>query len=149
MSFYEKDTGMSKCILPFSFGDGQAVFGGKVGMSLFSVGYSGMIDDVTVYNRALTDDEVRDMVVVESDLENRECEMVESESFLDSTRKMVVSWLERGWWMVGKWLSRSSEEWMNCDWEMAGYGWSTDGVMTKGARRLAALFFIRPAPLRD
>ena len=64
MSFYEKDTGMSKCILPFSFGDGKAVFGGKVGMSLFSVGYSGMIDDVVVYNRALTDDEVRDMAVV-------------------------------------------------------------------------------------
>ena len=64
MSFYEKDTGMSKCILPFSFGDGKAVFGGKVGMSLFSVGYSGMIDDVAVYNRALTDDEVRDMAVV-------------------------------------------------------------------------------------
>ena len=61
MSFYEKDTGMSKCILPFSFGDGKAVFGGKVGMSLFSVGYSGMIDDVAVYNRALTDDEVRCM----------------------------------------------------------------------------------------
>ena len=67
MSFYEKDTGMSKCMLPFSFGDGKAVFGGKVGMSLFSVGYSGMIDDVTVYNRALTDDEVRDMAVVESE----------------------------------------------------------------------------------
>ena len=64
MSFYEKDTGMSKCILPFSFGGGKAVFGGKVGMSLFSVGYSGMIDDVTIYNRALTDDEVRDMAVV-------------------------------------------------------------------------------------
>ena len=68
MSFYAKDAGMSKCILPFSFGGGKAVFGGKVGMSLFSVGYSGMIDDVTVYNRALTDDEVRDMVVVESEL---------------------------------------------------------------------------------
>ena len=64
MSFYSKDAGMSKCILPFSFGSGKAVFGGKVGMSLFSVGYSGMIDDVTVYNRALTDDEVRDMAVV-------------------------------------------------------------------------------------
>ena len=64
MSFYSKDAGMSKCILPFSFGDGKAVFGGKVGMSLFSVGYSGMIDDVAVYNRALTDDEVRDMAVV-------------------------------------------------------------------------------------
>ena len=64
MSFYEKDTGMSKCILPFSFGDGKAVFGGKVGMSLFSVGYSGMIDDVAVYNRALTDDEVHGMAVV-------------------------------------------------------------------------------------
>ena len=36
----------------------------SVGMSLFSVGYSGMIDDVTVYNRALTDDEVRDMAAV-------------------------------------------------------------------------------------
>ena len=67
MSFYEKDTGMSKCILPFSFGDGKAVFGGKVGMSLFSVGYSGMIDDVAVYNRALTDDEVRDMAVAVSE----------------------------------------------------------------------------------
>ena len=67
MSFYEKDTGMSKCILPFSFGDGKAVFGGKVGMSLFSVGYSGMIDDVAVYNRALTDDEVCGMAVVESE----------------------------------------------------------------------------------
>ena len=66
MSFYGKDTGMSKCILPFSFGDGKTVFGGKVGMSLFSVGYSGMVDDVAVYNRALTDDEVRDMAVVES-----------------------------------------------------------------------------------
>ena len=61
MSFYSKDAGMSKCILPFSFGSGKAVFGGKVGMSLFSVGYSGMIDDVTIYNRALTDDEVRCM----------------------------------------------------------------------------------------
>jgi len=61
MSFYAKDAGMSKCILPFSFGSGKAVFGGKVGMSLFSVGYSGMIDDVTVYNCALTDDEVRGM----------------------------------------------------------------------------------------
>ena len=61
MSFYSKDAGMSKCILPFSFGDGKAVFGGKVGMSMFSVGYSGMIDDVTIYNRALTDDEVRCM----------------------------------------------------------------------------------------
>ena len=61
MSFYSKDAGMSKCILPFSFGDGKAVFGGKVGMSMFSVGYSGMIDDVAVYNRALTDDEVRCM----------------------------------------------------------------------------------------
>ena len=67
-----------------------------------------------------------------AELENQGCSIVESESFLDSTRKMVVSWLERGWWMVGKWLSRSSEEWMNCDWEMAGYGWGTDGVMTKG-----------------
>ena len=61
MSFYSKDAGMSKCILPFSFGSGKAVFGGNVGMSLFSVGYSGMIDDVTIYNRALTDDEVRGM----------------------------------------------------------------------------------------
>lgn len=59
MSFYAKDAGMSKCILPFSFGSGQAVFGGKVGMSLFSVGFVGIIDDVTVYNRALADDEVR------------------------------------------------------------------------------------------
>ena len=59
MSFYAKDAGMSKCILPFSFGNGKAVFGGKVGMSLFSVGFVGMIDDVTVYNRALADDEVR------------------------------------------------------------------------------------------
>ena len=59
MSFYAKDAGMSKCILPFSFGSGRAVFGGNVGMSLFSVGFVGMIDDVTVYNRALSDDEVR------------------------------------------------------------------------------------------
>ena len=49
----------------------------------------------------------------------------------DSTRMMVESELERGWWMVGKWLSRSSEEWMNCDWEMAGYGWSADGAMQR------------------
>ena len=67
MSFYAKDAGMSKCILPFSFESGKAVFGGKVGMSMFSVGYSGMIDDVTIYNRALTDDEVRCMAVIESE----------------------------------------------------------------------------------
>ncbi len=54
--------GIVTCLI--SFGDGQVVFGGKVCISLFSVGYSGMIDDVTVYNRALTDDEVRDMAVV-------------------------------------------------------------------------------------
>ena len=30
--------------------------------------------------------------------------MVESESFLDSTRRMVGSWLERGCWMDEKWL---------------------------------------------
>ena len=48
-----------------------------------------------------------------------------------STRRMVESWLEHGCWMVGKWLSRSSEEWMNCDWEMAGYGWSADGAMQR------------------
>ena len=30
--------------------------------------------------------------------------MVESESFLDSTRRMVVLWLERGCWLDGKWL---------------------------------------------
>ena len=50
---------------------------------------------------------------------------------------MVGSWLERGWWMVGKWLSRSSEEWMNCDWEMAGYGWSTDAPISEIAETLS------------
>ena len=51
--------------------------------------------------------------VVELWLENRECGMVESKSFLDSTRRMVESWLERSCWMVGnahigvgKWLKR-------------------------------------------
>ncbi len=42
--------------------------------------------------------------VVELWLENIGCGMVESESLLDSTRKMVVSWLERGCWLDGKWL---------------------------------------------
>ena len=36
------------------------------------------------------------VVVVESDLKNRGCGMVESESFLDSTRRMVESWLRDG-----------------------------------------------------
>ena len=31
---------------------------------------------------------------------------------------------------------------MNCDWEMAGYGWSTDGVMTKERGECAALPFV-------
>lgn len=52
---------MKKCAILAEPGNGKAVFGGKVGMSMFSVGYSGMIDDVTIYNRALTDDEVRCM----------------------------------------------------------------------------------------
>ena len=37
--------------------------------------------------------------------EDRECGMVMSESFLDSTRRMVESWLGYGWsgcWMVGE-----------------------------------------------
>ena len=42
--------------------------------------------------------------VVELWLENIECGMVVSESFLDSTRRVVESWLERGCWMFGKWL---------------------------------------------
>ena len=50
---------MKKCAILAEPEDGKAVFGGKVGMSMFSVGYSGMIDDVTIYNRALTDDEVQ------------------------------------------------------------------------------------------
>ena len=58
MSFYDKDAGASKCILPFSFKDGNAVFGGKVGMSLLSVGFVGMVDDVAVYDCALTDEGV-------------------------------------------------------------------------------------------
>ena len=43
--------------------------------------------------------------VVELWLENRECGMVVSKSFLDSTRRMVESWLGYGWsgcWMVGE-----------------------------------------------
>ena len=36
-------------------------------------------------------------VVVEVDLENRGCGMVESKSFLDSTRRMVGAWLVEGW----------------------------------------------------
>ena len=87
--------------------------------------------------------------VVELWLENRECGMVESESFLDSTRRMLESWLKRGWWMVGKWLSRSSEEWMNCDWEMAGYGWSADGAMQRERGTFAALlclYVAQPQP---
>ena len=59
MSFYSKDAGMSKCILPFSFRNGEAAFGGKIGASLFSVGFCGMVDDVAVYNRALADDEIK------------------------------------------------------------------------------------------
>ena len=42
--------------------------------------------------------------VVELWLENRECGVVVSKSFLDSTRRMVESWLERGCWMFWKWL---------------------------------------------
>ena len=43
--------------------------------------------------------------VVELWLENIGCGMVESESFLDSTRRMVEAWLGYGWsgcWMVGE-----------------------------------------------
>ena len=40
--------------------------------------------------------------VVESELEDRECEMVEQKSFMDSTRRMVESWL--GLRFVGAWL---------------------------------------------
>ena len=38
--------------------------------------------------------------MVESELEDRECGMVVSESFLDSTRRMVVLWLECGCWKI-------------------------------------------------
>ena len=41
--------------------------------------------------------------VVELWLENRECGMVALKSFLDSTRRMLESWLERDM-MVAKWL---------------------------------------------
>ena len=41
-------------------------------------------------------------VVVEVDLEDRECGMVMSESFLDSTRRMVEPWL--GLRLVEAWL---------------------------------------------
>ena len=43
--------------------------------------------------------------MVELWLENRGCGMVVSKSFLDSTRRMVESWLGYGWsgcWMVGE-----------------------------------------------
>ena len=72
----------------------------------------------TAYSPRLHEDELSATAsrillrVVELWLENRECGMVVSKSFLDSTRRVVESWLECGM-MVAKWLCSS---WVVVEW---------------------------------
>ena len=85
------------------------------------------------------------VVVVEVDLENRGCGMVESESLLDSTRRVVESWVfakrgivrlsaSDGWNVIWKRLRRGCDclavAWrlkVGCGWVVVPDGWRRVG----------------------
>lgn len=53
-----KDSGSSKCVLPFAISKGKASFGGNVGFGLITKGYVGLVDDVAVFDRPLSSAEL-------------------------------------------------------------------------------------------
>ena len=57
-SDYGKDSGSSKCVLPFAISKGKASFGGNVGFGLITKGYVGLVDDVAVFDRSLSSAEL-------------------------------------------------------------------------------------------
>ena len=57
-SDYGKDSGNSKCVLPFSISKGKASFGGNVGFGLITKGYVGLVDDVAVFDRPISSAEL-------------------------------------------------------------------------------------------
>lgn len=57
-SDYGKDSGSSKCVLPFAISKGKASFGGNVGFGLITKGYVGLVDDVAVFDRPLSSAEL-------------------------------------------------------------------------------------------
>ena len=57
-SGYGRNAGAAKCVLPFALRRGRATFGGNAGVGMFTVGYGGLVDDVAVFDRALSSDEL-------------------------------------------------------------------------------------------
>ena len=57
-SDYGRNAGAAKCVLPFALRRGRATFGGNAGVGMFTVGYGGLVDDVAVFDRALSSDEL-------------------------------------------------------------------------------------------
>ena len=57
-SDYDKNEGVAKCVLPFALKRGRATFGGNAGVGMFAIGYCGLVDDVAVFDRALSPDEL-------------------------------------------------------------------------------------------
>ena len=53
-SFRPVSRGISQCVLPVAFAEKEVVFGGKAGLSSYSVGYKGLIDDVAIYPECLS-----------------------------------------------------------------------------------------------
>ncbi len=53
-SFRPKSKGLSQCVIPVSFSKTKVTFGGKAGMSSYSVPYKGLVDDVAIYRECLS-----------------------------------------------------------------------------------------------
>ena len=60
-SDYPKDGKSSGLTLPFSVSKSQVSFGGSVGLSMMSLGYTGLIDDIRFFDSALGAEEVKNL----------------------------------------------------------------------------------------
>ena len=62
-SDYDKNEGVAKCVLPFALKRRRATFGGNAGVGMFTVGYRGLVDDMVVFDHALTSDELAQFLI--------------------------------------------------------------------------------------
>lgn len=62
-SDYDKNEGVAKCVLPFALKRRRATFGGNAGVGMFTVGYRGLVDDMVVFDHALTSDELTQFLI--------------------------------------------------------------------------------------